>query len=362
MKKYFFILLLLFFSLLIPRPNVYAQTPQTKTKTETLEGTVLQVNNSNDTQDKTKQVHQVVTIQITKGSLVGQSIIVDNGDLPVATAQNYHTNDRVLVAYSKDQQGNPNYYIIDYIRWDALLKLFLVFLVVALVIGKFQGFTSILSMAISFLIIFAFILPKILAGEDPVFTTIVGSFLIIPITFAFAHGINKKTFVAIIGTAVTLIFTGLLSTYFVNLSKLTGFGSDEASYLQSIHPGGINMKGLLLAGIIISVLGILNDITVSQSAIVFQLKETATKLSFRELYSKAMHIGHDHIASTINTLILVYAGASLPLLLLLIINPNPISEVINYEIIASEVVKTLVGSIGLILAVPITTIIACLFT
>ncbi len=120
----------------------------------------------------------------------------------------------------------------------------------------------------------------------------------------------------------------------------------------------MNMKGLLLAGIIIGVLGVLDDITISQSAIVFQLKAANEKLKFKELYLRAMSVGQDHISSMVNTLILVYTGAALPLLLLFINNPRPFSEVVNYEIIADEVVRTLVGSIGLILAVPITTVIA----
>jgi uncharacterized membrane protein len=152
-----------------------------------------------------------------------------------------------------------------------------------------------------------------------------------------------------------------LATLFVNLSQLTGFTSEEAGFLQAYKPGLINMKGLLLSGIIIGVLGVLDDITISQSAIVEQLKKANQKLKPIELYQKAMSVGRDHIASMINTLILVYTGAALPLLLLFIDNPHPFSQVINYEIIADEVVRTLVGSIGLILAVPITTLLAVWF-
>ena len=147
---------------------------------------------------------------------------------------------------------------------------------------------------------------------------------------------------------------------FVESAQLTGFASEEAGFLQTIKQGSVNIKGLLLAGIIIGVLGVLDDITISQSAIVFQLKETNEKLGFFELYKRAMNVGQDHISSMVNTLVLVYTGAALPLLLLFIDNPHPFSEIVNYEIIADEVVRTLVGSIGLILAVPITTVIASL--
>lgn len=157
---------------------------------------------------------------------------------------------------------------------------------------------------------------------------------------------------------ISLIITGILAAVFIEAAKLTGFASEEAGFLQVVGEGTINIKGLLLAGIIIGVLGVLDDITISQSAIVFQLKEANRNFNSKDLYKRAMNIGKDHISSMVNTLVLVYTGASLPLLLLFVNNPYPFSQVINYEIIADEIVRTLVGSIGLVLAVPITTLIA----
>jgi len=183
---------------------------------------------------------------------------------------------------------------------------------------------------------------------------------IIPITFYLSHGFNKKTTVAVGGTVIALIITGILAGIFVEAAKLTGFASEEAGFLQVAKQGLVNIKGLLLAGIIIGVLGVLDDVTVSQSAIVFQLKQANAKIKAGELYKRAMDVGKDHISSMVNTLVLVYTGAALPLLLLFIDNPHPFSEVVNYEIIADEIVRTLVGSIGLVLAVPITTLIASL--
>jgi len=187
-----------------------------------------------------------------------------------------------------------------------------------------------------------------------------GSLIIIPVSFFLSHGINRKTLSAIAGTLIALTITGLLSYVFVEKAKLTGFASEEAGFLQNIMQGSVNIKGLLLAGIIIGVLGVLDDITISQSAIVFQLKEANSNFGFTQLYRRAMKVGQDHISSMVNTLVLVYTGAALPLLLLFIHNPHPFSEIINYELIADEIVQTLVGSIGLILAVPITTAIAAL--
>ena len=297
---------------------------------------------------------------VTKGSLKDEKIIIESGTIPLANLQKYQEGTRVIVSYSKDFEGNDFFYITDYVRRDSLLWLFIIFVVLVAVIARWRGMTSLLGMGASFFIIFKFILPKILAGSDPIQIAIIGSLFIIPVTFYLSHGFNKKTTVAVIGTVIALIITGVLAGIFVESAKLTGFASEEAGFLQVAKQGSVNIKGLLLAGIIIGVLGVLDDITVSQSAVVFQLKKANPKLKFEELYKRAMDVGQDHISSMVNTLVLVYTGAALPLLLLFINNPHPFSEIINYEIITDEVVRTLVGSIGLILAVPITTIIAVL--
>jgi uncharacterized membrane protein len=330
---------------------------------ETLEGKVIQIIEEKlvtPMGTTESQVYQKLKILVTKGSLKDKEIIIENGNMPMSNIQKYKLNDELVINYGKDFEGNNQFFITDYIRRSALLWLFLIFIVVTVAIGHWQGITSLLGMGISFLVIFKFILPKISVGSDPVQIAILGSLVIIPATFLLSHGINRKTGIAIVGTLVALVITGILANVFVDASKLTGFASEEAGFLQAFKPGLINIKGLLLAGIIIGVLGVLDDITISQSAIVQQLKEANPKLKSGELYKKAMSVGKDHIASMVNTLILVYTGAALPLLLIFIDNPHPFSEIVNYEIIADEVVRTMVGSIGLILAVPITTFIATL--
>jgi uncharacterized membrane protein len=166
---------------------------------------------------------------------------------------------------------------------------------------------------------------------------------------------------AVAGTLIALGITGVLASIFVQSSHLTGFASDEANYLMVARHGTIDIHGLLLAGIIIGLLGVLQDITISQAAIVYQLKDATHSIKPIELFSRAMDVGRDHIASMSNTLILVYAGVSLPLLLLFVNSPLPFSQVINFELIAEEIVRTLVASIGLIIAVPITTLLTTLF-
>ena len=371
-KKIFLLFLLFSFSV---SPNLPASSPviaqsevettqpssTAESKEEVLEGKVVQILEEKQiipVGTTEPQLYQKLEILVTYGSLKDKKIVVENGNLPTSNLQKYKIADYLVINYSQDFEGNDNFYITDYVRRDTLFWLFVVFVVIAVAIGRWQGMTSLVGMAISFLVIFKFILPKISSGSPPVQIAILGSLVIIPATFLLSHGINKKTGIAIVGTLISLIITGLLANTFVMASKLTGFASEEAGFLQAYKPGLINIQGLLLAGIIIGVLGILDDITISQSAIVQQLKAANPRLKFQELYTKAMSVGKDHIASMVNTLILVYTGAALPLLLLFINNPHPFSEVVNYEIIAEEIVRTLVGSVGLMLAVPITTIIA----
>jgi len=308
--------------------------------------------------DNKEQLYQKLEMMITRGSLTGRTIAVENGDLPTTYLQRYKVGDQLVLTYSRNFQGNDVYYITDYVRRDGLLLLFLIFVGVVILIGRWYGLPSLIGMAVSFLVIFKFILPQISSGRDPITVAISGSLFMVPVTFYLSHGINKKTTIAIIGTILSLVVTGILASLFVEITRLTGFVSEEANYLQVFQPGVINIKGLLLAGIIIGGLGVFDDITVSQSAIVAELKNASRHSTFVDLYSRAMKVGHDHIASMVNTLVLVYTGAALPLLLLFINNPRPFSEVINYEIIAEEIVRTLVASIGLVLAVPITTLLA----
>lgn len=307
-----------------------------------------------------KQLYQKLELRITSGDLLKDRIIfTESGKFPAVNLPKYKVGDKVVISSNTTNDGKT-YMIIDYVRRKPLYILFAFFALVTFLVARRQGISSIIGMAFSFFVIFKFILPQILSGRDPMGVAVFGAIIIVPFTFILSHGFNKKTMLAIISTALTLIATGILVDMFVNLSNLTGFATEESSFLQSARPGIVNMKGLLMAGIIIGVLGILDDITVAQTSVVRQLKEANLNLTAGELYKKAMSVGRDHIASMVNTLVLVYAGASLPLLLLFIDNPRPFSEVINYEIIADEIVRTLVGSIGLVLAVPISTLISSL--
>ncbi len=284
-------------------------------------------------------------------------IIIENGHQPLANVIKYSVNDRVLVNISQGIDDQEEYVIVDFIRRDSLVLLSIIFVILLLVVAKWKGVFALLGMFFTFFVIFALVLPRLLAGDNPIFIAIIASLIIIPISFYLAHGVNKKTTIAIVASVISLIITAILASVFSYIGHLTGFSSEEASML-SINLGSLNMKGILLAGIVIGTLGVLDDITISQSAIVDELATSAKLTKPKDLYTRSMVIGKDHITSMVNTLVLAYAGASLPLLLIFTQNPHPFSEIINYEFLAEEIIRTLVGSIGLILAVPITSLIA----
>ena len=306
--------------------------------------------------------YQRLEVLVTRGSLVGEKVAVDvGGDVIRVGEAEYAVGDELVISHTKDFAGNDVFYVTDFVRRAPLQWLFLVFVLLVAAVGRWRGLSSLLGMGLSFLVIFKFILPQIMAGRDPVLIAILGSLLIIPLTFYLSHGLSRKTTLAVVGTLVSLMVTGLMAKYFIVAARLTGFASEEAGFLQVIKPGLVNIKGLVLAGVIIGVLGVLDDITVAQAAVVEQLRQSNPLLSAKEIFFRAMRVGQDHIASMVNTLILVYTGASLPLLLLFVDNHQPFSELVNYEMIAEEVIRALVGSIGLVLAVPLTTFLASFF-
>jgi len=360
MKKIIFIIILIILSLTLHfQVNAQSDISKSLAKEDIIEAKITSVIEEHEIEVMgKKQWYQKLKLDVTKGKGIDRQIVVENGNFAVSNNQIYKTGDKVILVKTQNSEGKDVYYISDFIRRDALLKLFIIFTALTIIIARWRGLFSLLGMILSFAVIFYYILPSISSGSDPVVTAIIGSLAIIPATFFLSHGFNKKTIVAIAGTLIALIITGVLANIFVELASLTGFASEESGFLQVVKEGAFNIKGLLLAGIIIGVLGVLDDITISQSAIVFQLKNANKKLSFRQIFRQAMDVGRDHISSMVNTLVLVYTGASLPLLILFIDNPHPFSEIVNYEIIADEIVRTLVGSIGLILAVPITTLIA----
>lgn len=303
----------------------------------------------------TSQLYQRLEAELA--SPASGKVTLENGLEPLANKIKYLVGDQVLLNLITSGDGQMNYVIVDFVRKDSLLLLLIIFILLLVAVTRWRGFTAILGMLFTFFMVFIFILPRLLLGDNPLLIATLASLIIIPISFYLAHGLNKKTTIAIISSIISLIITALLASVFTELAHLTGLSSEEAGML-SIDQSNLNMKGILLAGIVIGALGVLDDITISQAAIVDELARTANLTKVKDLYSRSMVIGKDHITSMVNTLVLAYAGASLPLLLIFTNNPHPFLEIINYELIAEEIIRTFVGSIGLILAVPITSLIA----
>lgn len=311
----------------------------------------------------------MLKLKIQEGPLENQSITIKEDSSNLSVPRKFLAGDKVLITQPPDNStganqvidASQNFYILDYYRSNALFWLFAIFILVVLWVTRYQGVGALIGMAFSFWIIFKIVLPGILAGQSAIIAAITGVMFIVPISFFLSHGFNRKTAIATFATLMTLGITALLARIFVSTGNLTGLASEELSYLVSDKVNLLDFSGLVVAGIIIGVSGILDDVTISQASLVQELKSANKNLGFRHLFNSAMRVGRDHIASMVNTLVLVYAGSALPLLLLFLDRSKSFVEVINYESVASQIIETMVGSIGLILAVPVTTFLACMF-
>jgi uncharacterized membrane protein len=306
-----------------------------------------------------------VTVELAEGEDKGKTFTLDYSTGPRTRA--VEQGDDVIVGAASQPEAEetptdneaPKYYLQDFDRRTPLFVLAIVFSVVVIALSRWRGLAALAGLAISLLVLVRFVLPAILEGSDPLAVALVGGAVIMFMALYLAHGLNAATTTAVLGTFASLLLTGLLALFFVNISIFTGAGSEEAAFLQ-ISQQQVNLQGLLLASIVIGTLGVLDDVTVTQASAVWELQKANPNFGIRNLYAAAIRIGRDHIASTVNTLVLTYAAASLPLLILFSISNRSLDQVLNIETVAEEVVRTLVGSIGLVASVPITTGLAAL--
>ena len=309
-------------------------------------------------QDDVSQPYQLLGLEVTEGSLAGQELTVEHGSMIFTNESRlFRQGDRVLVERTRTLDGGDVFQITDYIRSAPLLWLTLLFVAATVLLNGWQGFRSLLGMGVSVVVVIAFIVPQILAGRDPVLIAILGSVVMMGISLYLVYGWNRKTHVAVAGLLASLIVTGLLSILAVNWTRLSGFGAEEASFLQ-VAGVQLDTRGLLLAGIIIGTLGALDDIAIGQSSTISELGKANPSLTARALFGHGMVVGRDHIAAMVNTLLLAYIGAALPLVLMFSVYAEPLAITLIREIIAEEIVRTLVGSLGLLAGVPLTSVIA----
>jgi uncharacterized membrane protein len=266
---------------------------------------------------------------------------------------------RVRLAVAGQPGQPPTYYIQDLERGRPMLALAILFVVAVVAFGRWQGIRSLLGLGLSFLVIIGFVVPAILRGHSPVLVAVTGAMAIMLVSLYLSHGTGPKTTAAVVGTALALGLTAALTIAFVAATSLTGLASEEAQ-LANFAVGGLSLRGLLLAGILIGGLGVLDDVTMSQASLVTELHQANPTAGLATLVGRALRVGRDHIAATVNTLFLAYAGAALPSLILFVNGQDSLGTVATSELVAVEIVSALCGSVGLIAAVPLTTVLAAL--
>lgn len=364
MKKYWFIPLILaataFFALSyftnvqLPDPGISAFGSDTVRATVieiTEEGTVAMGGHT--------QTYQIARVEILEGEFAGVPMEIDYGKRQVRSDDYLLApGDKIMVAISTTPDNVVNAYFVDFVRTAPILWLTAIFAAAILVVSMWKGLRALLSMAFSLFVIIGYIIPHILAGEDPLKVSIIGSIILLTVTLYLTYGWTLKTHAAVLSMIFILLITGALSLVFVLFARLNGSGDENVMFLMQLMETPINLRGLLLGGMIIGALGVLDDLVTTQASAVFEFHHANPSLGFGALYKATMRIGQDHVAATVNTLVLAYAGASLPMLLMFSLARGDYGYIINFSFIAEEVVRTLVGSLGLIAAVPLTTIIA----
>jgi uncharacterized membrane protein len=260
---------------------------------------------------------------------------------------------RVLLGHQPDVEGFE-YVFLDPDRRSSLLALAAVFALAVVALGRWKGASALVGLLATLLVLFLFVVPAILDGSDPLLVSLLGSVVIAFAALYLSHGISVKTTVSLLGTLGGLLCAAILAVVFMDAAEITGLASEEALFLTALGTN-VDLRGLILGGMMIGALGAIDDITVTQASAVWELRSVDPTMSRRRLLRSGMRIGRDHVASTVNTLVLAYAGASMPILILFVLSHQPAGMVANGEIVATEIVRTLVGSLGLIASVPITT-------
>lgn len=302
--------------------------------------------------DDFKTFTQTVSIRLEEGNRSGETIEISNDYTPL------RVGDKIYVSEIFD--GEEYFYnLFEIDRMPVVLVLLFVFIVLVFVFGGLQGLRGLLSLAGSLVLIAFVLLPGILKGYSPVAISICVSSIIIIFGSYVTHGFNRTTTSAVFGMLITVLVSGLLAHFAVDATRLSGLADEESLYLSTNLGQNIDVLGLLFSGIIIGLLGVLYDTAISQAIAVEELVRISPESSKTHIYKRALRIGREHIGALVDTLAIAYIGASLPLFLLFYSDKSVAHSIsINNEIFVAEIIRTLVGSIGIVLAVPVTTFIA----
>lgn len=317
------------------------------------------------------QIHAVITdIESTIPIRAGMNTYTFHAKTDVGDSYDVNTSDSnpggipiKLVAgekifLQKIDGTPPQIYFDDVERTNALWWIVILFVILSLAVGLRRGFWSLIGLGITLVVLFGYIFPGILHGQDVITVTVIGSIAILAVNMHIAHGFRKESFLAFVSTVIGFLFVWLFAHLFSAWTSLTGTGSEDAVLLMGDIPVQILSIRLFVAGAILGAVGVLDDIAISQTEIVHELVITDPNLTHKQLFLKSMRIGRHHIASTINTLVLVYAGASMPVLILFLYHSGDVNSFLNSEIVTEEIVRTIAGTAALILTVPISSLIA----
>lgn len=300
----------------------------------------------------TKTIVQKIEAEIKEGAKKGEIITFENDYIRLKAGDKFFLNYLITI------EGNEIYSVREMDRRVSLLFFALLFVAVIIAFGGKQGVLSLISLVITFLAIVFILLPLLLKGYSPALVSSIVATIVLAVVIFLTHGLNRESISAFLGTVLAVIMSSVLAIIAIGATRLTGFASEESVYLNMYTYGQLNFNGLLLGGIIIGALGVLDDISITQASMVRELYSANKDLTPAQVFKKALRVGREHVGALVNTLALAYAGASLPLLLLMSMSEMPFLTLINQEMFATEIIRTIVGSIGLILAVPITTYIA----
>ncbi len=299
-----------------------------------------------------------VVVEVLEGEGAGE---YQQLELPAEIyAAGVEVDDVLVLSRDPGAEGGPTYAFSDYERTTPLVLFAIAFAIVVGAVARLRGLAALLGLGFAFLVLLEFVLPGLLSGSSPTLVTLVGSAAIMFVVLYLAHGFSARTTTALVGTLFGLALVTVLGAIGVSAARLTGLTTEETVQLQTFDPS-LDFSGLVIAAVVVAGLGILNDVTITQASAIWQLHEVDPSMGWRQLYRRGMSVGRDHIASTVYTVVFAYAGAALPLLLLFELYARPAGTTLTSSVLAEEVVRTLVGGIALVLAVPVTTAVGAFF-
>lgn len=295
---------------------------------------------------------QQLRVQLTGGEKNGEVVRLENDIVKLAKG------DKIFVNRLVNIDGSEFYLFKDVERRSQLLYLTILFGVLVLVFAGWQGVRALGSLVLSGAAILLILVPALLAGYSPVLASLGIAAIILAASLFITHGVSARSVIAFVGTFGAVAVTCLIAAFTVDSMRLTGFASDAAVFLNFSTGGSLDFTGLLLGSIIIGLLGVLDDVAITQVSVVQELRAANTSFTLWDLYNRAIRVGRDHVSSLVNTLAFAYVGAALPLVMLFARAESDLLLTLNQEAVAAEIVRIMVGSIGLILAVPFTTYMA----